>query len=335
MSWKSKKGKKRKLFKDVNDFDVSDQKLKLATLTKVDIGKFSGSLDKGVDFYTFKSKFLKAYVNHPKSLLVEWLVNNHLEARAKDCVGSLKNLDEIWTRLQNSFGNVEQLLTHQFKKISQLGLMNKQKTFDQKMHFTQRLVNIMQDVYDLAVEHALVNHLHYGNHLLKVVSILEKELQTKWYEIVASENVGLESRWNRMREYLESELKVYQIRASECSENDTEKKVEKGDDKKVNPKNSSFHVTEVCKLCDEKHHSSNTSFVQCKKFLQLPIKERWKLVRKNKYCLQCLDGKTKWMNPNHVYSDKWICRDSFHDKSTKKNHFLICEQHSDNQWQCC
>ena len=75
-----------KLCLDIERFDLTEQKLKLATQTKVDIGKFSGSLEKGLDFYTFKTKFLKAYSNHPKNLLVEWLVNNHLEGKAKDCV---------------------------------------------------------------------------------------------------------------------------------------------------------------------------------------------------------------------------------------------------------
>ena len=94
-----------KLCEDIEKFDLSDQKLRLATQTNVDIGKFSGSYEKGLDYYTFKTKFYKAYMNHPKSLLVKWLVNNHLEGRAKDCVGSLEDLDEIWTRLKNNFGN--------------------------------------------------------------------------------------------------------------------------------------------------------------------------------------------------------------------------------------
>ena len=64
----------------------------------MNFGKFSGVLGKGDDYYTFKSKFIKAYGNHPKDLKVEWLKNNHLEGLAKEFVGSLDNIDEIWER---------------------------------------------------------------------------------------------------------------------------------------------------------------------------------------------------------------------------------------------
>ena len=75
-----------KLIKDLDEFDLTDQKMKLAVQAKTDIGKFSGSLDKGTDFYTFKSKFQKAYARFPRAIVVERLTNNHLEGRAKECV---------------------------------------------------------------------------------------------------------------------------------------------------------------------------------------------------------------------------------------------------------
>ena len=70
--------------------------MKLAVQAKTDIGKFSGSLEKGTDFYTFKSKFQKAYAKFPKSIVVERLVNNHLDGRAKESVGTLDDIEAIW-----------------------------------------------------------------------------------------------------------------------------------------------------------------------------------------------------------------------------------------------
>lgn len=80
----------------IENNDLIEQKLKLSSLTKIDIGKLNGSFENGMDFYTFKSKFMKVYSNHPKALLVEWIVNYHLQGRAKECVGSLDSLDKIW-----------------------------------------------------------------------------------------------------------------------------------------------------------------------------------------------------------------------------------------------
>ena len=74
-------------------------------------------------------------------MLVEWLVNNHLEGRAKDCVGSLDDIDEIWARLKKTFGNTEQMLLHYFGKLNKLGHMSKLKSFTAKKHYVQTLIN--------------------------------------------------------------------------------------------------------------------------------------------------------------------------------------------------
>ena len=121
-----------KLRIDLEKYDLTDQKLKLSTMVKVDIGKFNGSLEKGMDFYTFKSKFLKAYANYPKTLLVEYLTNNHLQGRAKECVGTLDCIENIWTRLSDHFGNTEEMLKYRFTKVRQLGQMKNQKTYEAK-----------------------------------------------------------------------------------------------------------------------------------------------------------------------------------------------------------
>ena len=292
-----------KLRVDLDKHDLSDEKLKLATLTKIDIGKFTGSMEKGMDYYTFKSKFLKAYSNHPKSLLAEWLVNNHLDGKAKECVGSLENIEEIWKRLSSNFGNTEQMLCYQFKKINNLGYMSKQRTFEAKKHYLQSLVNTMQDVYDVATEHGLTGELYYGSQLPKIVGLLENDVQNGWYKIVAEEELKKPKRWIRMLAFLEKKLKIIQTRASESQP------IESGDDAKANQfdkkscmKSNAYLVTEECKLCDEKHPNSNIEFIQCKKFLQMSPKERSNLVRQKKCCLQCLDGRTKWQDADRETS---------------------------------
>ena len=154
------------------DNDLTEDKLKLAESTKVDIGKFNGQFGVKDDYYTFKTKFLKAYRNHPKHLMVEWLKNNHLEGPAKDAVGSLDSLEEIWVRLKNNFGNTEQMLIHKFSTIDNLGSMFRRKGFKAKKVFVQTLVNIMQDVLDLANENDLTGELHYGRQLSTIVALL-------------------------------------------------------------------------------------------------------------------------------------------------------------------
>ena len=122
----------KRVHNDLITNDLTEDKLKLAEATKIDVGKFSGVLGVGDDFYTFKTKFLKAYGNHPKNLMVEWLKNNHLQGVAKDCVGNLEDLDNIWHRLMNNFGNTEQMLQYQFGGINKLGPMPGRKSYTAK-----------------------------------------------------------------------------------------------------------------------------------------------------------------------------------------------------------
>ena len=182
-----------KLIADLETNDLTEQKMKYAHSTKFNF-KFSGSLDRNMDYYTFKTKFTKAYTNHPKNLLVEIITSNHLEGKARECVGSLEDIEEIWQRLKDNFGNTELMLQHHFKKLSQLGLMKTQKSFDSKKLYVQSLVNVMQDVLDLATEHDLTGNLHYGTQLQKVIALLDVHIQNKWYEILAQNVVAKTAR---------------------------------------------------------------------------------------------------------------------------------------------
>ena len=98
-------------------------------------------------------------------------------------------------------------------------------------------------------------------------------------------------------------------RASNRYHHDSEKVNQKGEKKAF-----MGLVNEACNLCDEKHPNASSDFMQCKKFLLMPEKQRCELVRRKKMCLQCLNAKTKWNDAEHSCSDKWICRHSAHAK---------------------
>ena len=132
---RSKNAYEKRAYDDLVANDLTEQKLKLAESIQIDVGKFSGVLGVGDDFYTFKSKFLKAYSDYPQRLLVQYLKNNHLEGRAKDCVGSIDVMDSIWVRLENNFGNTTEMLNHHFQQINKMGHMSKRKTYTAKKHY--------------------------------------------------------------------------------------------------------------------------------------------------------------------------------------------------------
>ena len=318
-----------KLLMDLELYDLTDQKLKLATLTTIDIGRFSGMLERGDDFYTFKTKFMNAYKNHPRNLKVEWLKNNHLEGNAKDCVGSLDDMERIWARLKDNFGNTEQLLLYHFSKINKIGHLSKQKSLSSKKFYVQNLINAMQDVKNLAVEHNLLGELSYGPQLDKIVALLDNYLQSAWFKAITVQNVPKPNRWDRMVTFLESQLSILQARASAAESiellslsNTLGLKKGDGKDSKTSPKHErkfgsssvNYAQKEMCSLCDEVHPNANIGFFQCRKFLVMPIKKRCEHVRKKKLCLQCLDSSTKWNDSDHSCSDKWVCCDKSHER---------------------
>ena len=167
--------------------------------------------------------------------------------------------------------------------------------------------------------------------------MLESYLQNGWYKIITQESVAKPKRWLRMIIYLEAQLSIIQTRAFEAESADLQlaqqlqKKDSDKDGKHDRDKKSGMSMIvekEVCNLCDEQHVNSNKGFSSCKKFLLMTHKRRAIQIKKKKYCLQCLDVSTRWNDPEHCCSDRWICRNESHEKYAKKLHFLVCEFHT-------
>ena len=95
-----------------------------------------------------------------------------MEGRAKEAVGSLECLNEIWNRLKNNFDNTELMMKY-FNAIGKLGVMSPRKSYRYKKLFVQQVINTMQDLFDFAVQYNLTGELHYSPQLTKVVSVLE------------------------------------------------------------------------------------------------------------------------------------------------------------------
>ena len=230
--------------------------------------------------------------------------------------------------------------------------MRNQKSYELKRNFLQSLVNSQQDISDVADEHGLQGILQYGSHLQKIVELLDAHMQNSWFKTIAEEDVRKEQRWERMIRFLKAELKVVQIRAVESSSSSASCEKKDNRDNSGSRSSGGAHITGgdeqipaaaaaagalvatdgKCDLCGEKHYNPGINFVLCKRFLQMGIKKRKDLVMRKKRCLQCLDGQTGWRETDHKWkcTNRWVCRNDFHDSFDKKLHFLLCEQHADD-----
>ena len=108
---------KNDLKKEIHDRDLSDAKIKNASILEIKIPRFKG-YNSSQDYYTFRAEFEKLVSPRiQKALLPEYLKNNYLEGHALQVVKELTDLDEIWDRLKTSFGDVMILMSNKMYDI--------------------------------------------------------------------------------------------------------------------------------------------------------------------------------------------------------------------------
>ena len=91
---------KMSLEKEINDRDLSEDKIKNASILGIKLPKFKG-YNSVMDFYTFKAEFEKLVAPRIQAkLLHEYLKNNYLEGQAFEIVKEIDDIDKIWGRLK-------------------------------------------------------------------------------------------------------------------------------------------------------------------------------------------------------------------------------------------
>ena len=116
---------KKSLTDEIAERDLSDEKMKNSTTLGIDLPPFKG-YDSPTDYFTFKLDFEKLVSpRYVKPLLPEILKKNYLKGQALEIVKDVHDLDDIWERLEQSFGNVTVLLTTKLKELTTLFLYTK------------------------------------------------------------------------------------------------------------------------------------------------------------------------------------------------------------------
>ena len=97
-----------------------------------------------------------------------------------------------------------------------------------------------------------------------------------------------------------------------------------------------------CYLCDknENHIATNgakgskiVQYFACQKFTEMTPSERFQLLRKKGYCIQCLFP-SAYLDKGKHSSGKWqrnyVCKHQSHKKYPIKKHVLVCHEHRSN-----
>ncbi|XP_066924707.1 uncharacterized protein [Clytia hemisphaerica] len=345
-SYSSLQDKKEEYEKKLNNELKSRELDKLETFNKrrlnIKLKSFSG-YDSPIDIYTFIAEFKKLYEDSvPQSMQAELLKNNHLDGQALSLVRNIDNIQDIWGRLKNVFGDRQVLLQHKLQSLYSIETKSKDpmKTID----FLSKITNSMRDLMQLAATHDIENELYYSNALNQVSEKLGDQRMMRWLTLTCEEPKSGKYKWKQLIDFLEKEMKVHQQKAAIQKSNkqpDTEKP-KGGGGKGGRSTYNTFPDQSSCYICGATDHTqtngpSGTKLVQyfsCKVFVEMTPAERFKTLQQKNLCYQCLFPGARRDQGKHKEGQcqqTFICQHPYHQPFKPRKHILVCEEHKTNQ----
>ena len=346
------------LQKTIEDRDISEKKLKNASVLNIQLKKFEGYKSE-TNIYSFRSDFKKLIEPHvQKTIQADVLKKNHLAGAAYNLVSGMDDINKIWEKLIDVYGDHQLLLQNKIDSLEKFGNLDKLKD-DEKIAYTlSSILNVMTDLEILAQEYDLEGELYHGGGLQNLLHLIGQHRERKFIKSIAKDKLKNKNKWSKLQKFLSAELTereayILNEKAKKCL-NITKAKegknndIEKFDESKTIESNKSFLSNEYnnedcpCFICgNSKDHVKSfdanskpfIEYVACRTFAEMKTSERNKLLYKNKFCAKCLTPGVKY-NSEHVCDQKYVCNQIYKNKNGKEikchNHVLVCPYHADN-----
>ncbi|XP_066931129.1 uncharacterized protein [Clytia hemisphaerica] len=327
----------------LDNFKKSQLNIKLPTFT---------GYDSHIDIYTFNSEFNKLFSDIPKSYQSDLLKNNHLGKHALELVKNVTDIQDIWTRLKDAFGDRRLLLSNKLSKLNSIDLKHKDSI--KITESLSKVINVMRDLMHLASDHNIENELYYGDALTHLSNKLGQSRMMRWLTLTCESPREGKYKWKQMIEFLEKEIKVQQqvtvIQSNTKTSNSTN---DKEKDKRKSGSSTYYgssdgkpqhqqHQEPICFICGATNHiKSNgprgTKLIQyfsCKKFVDMTTSQRFKFLQDNGLCYQCLYPGAQMDRGKHAEGKcqrDFICKNPAHNSEITKKHVLVCDDHKFDQ----
>ena len=325
--------------------------------------KFNGFSSK-IDIYTFQDQFEKLYLrSHPKVALPDLLKNNHLGESALLLVRDVNDIDDLWIRLKEAYGDTKHLLKQKLSELSGVENVSKSRDPSKAIDALNQVINLMKNLMQLAKRHDIENHLFYGDGLTQVYRLMGEGRVNRWLnerEVLISNALGRndeffgEPEWQAVIRFLEKELKICQQKALIF---------QKPPERPKDPSNRTFHTqdgrfsapdeertpdskppvdTKICHICGASDHVTTigpgykklVQYFVCPKWAAMSNAERYNVLKQKGLCSQCLfpgADITKGKHATGKCQRDFTCKHQSHDSLTTKKHVLVCEEHKDTQ----
>ena len=108
------------------------------------------------------------------------LKNNYLEEPALTLVKNVSDVDEIWKRLKDSYGDCKILLSKKLSSFSTIGETWKHNDPAKVVESLSKIINLMKDLQQLVKRHAIENNLYFGGAIENVYHLLGYARLNRW-----------------------------------------------------------------------------------------------------------------------------------------------------------
>ena len=171
-----------RLRKEVKVREIEEQKAFDKSKLNITLAKFSG-YKSSVDIYTFQTNFEKIHKTTPKSFRPDLIKNNYLEGSALLLVKDVNEIDDIWKRLKEAYGDCRIMLQKKLEKIDAISGLWTHKSPEKVIDGMNRVINLMRDLMQLAKQHSIENKLYLGDALQRITGLLGDEQLHRWLSI--------------------------------------------------------------------------------------------------------------------------------------------------------
>ena len=195
------------LDRTIKDRDISEQKLKNSAGLNIEMEKFKG-YNSVTDVYTFRSEFRKLVEPEVrKNLWADHLKKKCLAGAAYNLVAKMENIDEIWTKLTEVYGDTNLVLQNKLGTLENFSNLEKVKDDEKIVNTIISLLNVMRDLSKVALDYKLENDLYYGPGLHKILDLLGRTRERKFIKSIASKKVDCIDKWKKLVAFLEEDVK--------------------------------------------------------------------------------------------------------------------------------
>ena len=333
--------------KEAKSREITKLEILSESKLKISLPKFNG-YESRLDIYTFQTEFLKIHQRTtPKRMMADVLKNNLLEGPALSLARSVTDIDEIWERLKRSYGDPKLLLKKKLLHLGQINQIWKLKDSEKIVEALSKMINTMKDLEHLACEHNIQARLYRGDGLDRIYQLLGDNRVTRWLSIICDDTYNDEELWSKLTEFLEKELRVQQQKLLIQGKNDDKRFRSKPEEKGQYSKHNA-HLADTaksdskCYFCDENENyiatngpkgSKIVQYFACQIFTEMTPSEKFQLLRKKGYCIQCLFPgayQDKGKHSDGRCQRDFVCKHQSHDKYPIKKHVLVCHEHRSN-----